>query len=136
MQFPRATHRNVYVCSQRAGERVMAGIRTFLEKKLRLTVNEEKSAVDRPWRRKFLGFSLQKTKGRYKIRLASQSKDRLKKKLRDLTNRNRSENLEERVRKINTYLRGWIGYFGLIETLSVGAAERPRNADRPRVLPG
>lgn len=110
---------NVYVRSRRAGERVMASVRNYLEKRLRLQVNEEKSAVDRPWKRKFLGFSLYRHKDGYKIRLAPQTTQRFKEKIRILTNRNRSQNLAERIEAVNSYLRGWLGYFRLIETPSV-----------------
>ncbi len=119
-QFARyADDCNIYVRSQRAGERVMASVREYLEKRLRLKVNEEKSAVERPWKRKFLGFSLWKSKDGYKIRLAPQTVKRFKEKVRRLTNRNRTQNMEERIKNLNGYLRGWLGYFRLIETPSV-----------------
>src|SRR5690606_12106116 len=72
---------NLYVRSQRAGERVMASITAFLEQKLKLRVNAQKSAVDRPWRRKFLGFSLGKRNGKVYIRMAPESVKRIKAKL-------------------------------------------------------
>lgn len=109
---------NIYVRSRRAGERVMASVRRFLEERLRLRVNEAKSAVDRPWRRKFLGFSFYKNRG-IRIRLAPQSIQRVKDRLRELTRRNRSQSLKERIAHINAYLRGWVGYFALAETPSV-----------------
>jgi RNA-directed DNA polymerase len=109
---------NIYVRSRRAGERVMASVRRFLQERLRLKVNEEKSAVDRPWRRKFLGFSMYKNRG-VRIRLAPQTVGRVKAKLRELTRRNRSESMQERIRKVNAYLRGWIGYYALADTPSV-----------------
>lgn len=95
----------------------MASVRRFLEERLRLRVNKEKSAVDRPWRRKFLGFSFYKNRG-IRIRLAPQSIERVKNKLRELTRRNRSQDLTERIRQVNAYLRGWMGYFALAETPS------------------
>jgi len=106
---------NIYVRSKRAGERVMASVRRFLEERLRLRVNEEKSAVDRPWRRKFLGFSFYRNRG-IRIRLAPRSVKRVKDVLRELTRKNRSQNLRERIERINTYLRGWVGYYALAET--------------------
>nr|PZN39076.1 MAG: group II intron reverse transcriptase/maturase [Bacillota bacterium] len=109
---------NIYVRSRRAGERVMASVRRFLQERLRLKVNEEKSAVDRPWRRKFLGFSMYRNRG-VRIRLAPQTVGRVKAKLRELTRRNRSEPMKERIRKVNAYLRGWIGYYALADTPSV-----------------
>lgn len=109
---------NVYVRSRRAGERVMESVTKFLEERLRLQVNQDKSAVDRPWKRKFLGFSLYKHKGGYKIRLAPKTVERFKGRVRELTNRNRSQNLAARIEALNCYLRGWIGYYRLIETPS------------------
>ena len=109
---------NIYVHSRRAGERVMKSVTKFLEERLRLQVNQEKSAVGRPWKRKFLGFSLYKHKGEYKIRLAPQTAERFKNKVRSLTNRNRSQNLAERIKEINSYVQGWLGYYCLIETPS------------------
>jgi len=110
---------NFYVKSQRAGERVMESVKTFLEKRLRLKVNEAKSAVDRPWRRKFLGFSMYKRKDGIGIRLAPQTIKRVKEKLRGFTSRSRSQNIEALIRRINEYLTGWVGYFALAETPSV-----------------
>jgi group II intron reverse transcriptase/maturase len=109
---------NIYVRSRRAGERVMESVTKFLEERLRLQVNQDKSAVDRPWKRKFLGFSLYKHKGGFKIRLAPQTVERFKNKVRVLTNRNRSQNLAERIKEINSYVRGWMSYYRLIETPS------------------
>ncbi len=97
----------------------MASVREYLEKRLRLKVNEDKSAVDQPWKRKFLGFSLWKSKDGYKVRLTPQTVKRFKEKVRKLTNRNRTQNLEERIKNLNEYLRGWLGYFRLIEMPSV-----------------
>jgi RNA-directed DNA polymerase len=108
---------NIYVRSKRAGERVMASVRQFLQERLRLRVNEAKSAVDRPWNRKFLGFSFYKNRG-VKIRLAPKSVERVKAKIRELTDRNRSQNLSERIQRLNAYLRGWAGYYALSEAKS------------------
>ncbi|QZT32831.1 group II intron reverse transcriptase/maturase [Caldalkalibacillus thermarum TA2.A1] len=108
---------NIYVRSRRAGERVKQSIQRFLEKKLKLKVNEEKSAVDRPWRRKFLGFSFTSQR-QARIRLAPKSIQRFKNKIRQLTNPNWSISMEERIKKLNQYMMGWIGYFALIETPS------------------
>ena len=101
---------NVFVKSKRAGVRVMSSVSKFVEGKLKLKVNREKSAVDRPWKRKFLGFSFLNDK-KVTIRLAPQTLKRCKDKLRELTNRTRPLAMEERIRLINQYLRGWIGYF-------------------------
>ncbi len=105
---------NIYVRSKRAGERVMQSVTEYLQERLKLRVNEKKSAVDRPWRRKFLGFSFYKSR-KTGIRLAPESTQRLKEKLRELTRRNRSMAMETRIDHIARYLRGWIGYFALAD---------------------
>jgi group II intron reverse transcriptase/maturase len=109
---------NIYVGSRRAGERVMASVREFLTERLKLKVNEAKSALERPWKRKFLGFSFLAGK-EAKIRLAPRSMERVKGKLREMTRRTRSQEMKERIRAINAYVGGWMGYFALVETPSV-----------------
>ena len=110
---------NIYVKSPRAGERVMASVRRFLEQKLKLKVNEQKSKVDRPAKRKFLGFRLFKRKGEVAIGVAKRAMERCYARLHQLTRRARSGQLEEVVKEINAYTRGWIGYFRLADTPSV-----------------
>jgi hypothetical protein len=105
---------NIYVRSPRAGERVRQSVTLFLQERLRLKVNEQKSAVDRPWRREFLGFSFYKSR-KAGIRLAPGSVKRLKGKLRELTRRNRSQAMKARIDDVNRYLRGWTGYFALAD---------------------
>ena len=109
---------NIYVRSRRAGERVLAGVTRYVERRLRLKVNREKSAVDRPWRSKFLGFSFTVHR-QPKRRLAPASIQRFKRKIRELTRRTRGGDLEEIVGRISSYLRGWLGYFGFSQTSSV-----------------
>lgn len=108
---------NIYVRSRRAGERVKASITAYLENRLYLRVNESKSAVDRPWKRKFLGFSML-AQGR-RIRLASQSVERVKEMIRSLTQRSAAVSMSERIVRLNQYLGGWMGYFALAETPSI-----------------
>jgi RNA-directed DNA polymerase len=109
---------NIYVRSRRAGERVMKGVRDFLTRRLKLKVNEEKSAVARPWERKFLGFSF--TMDRVpKRRIAPKALDRFKERIRELTRRTRGAAIERIVKDTATYLRGWRGYFGFCETPTV-----------------
>jgi RNA-directed DNA polymerase len=108
---------NIYVRSKRAGLRVMASLMDYLQTRLKLKVNVSKSAVDRPWQRKFLGFSILTQQRR--IRMAPQSLERVKAKIRELTRRTRSCSLEDRLERLNRYLQGWIGYFALAETPSV-----------------
>lgn len=110
---------NIYVKTQRAGERVMESVRQFLEKKLKLKVNPNKSKVDRATRVKFLGFSFYKRKGEMLIRVASRSLERFCEKLRRLTKRTRSGKLEDIIQEINRYTIGWIGYYWQANTPSV-----------------
>ena len=110
---------NIYVKTQRAGERVMESVREFLEKKLKLKVNPKKSKVDRATRVKFLGFSFYKHKGEILIRVAGRSLERFRDKLRRLTKRTRSGKLEGIIQEINTYVVGWIGYYRQANTPSV-----------------
>lgn len=103
---------NIYVRSQKAGERVMGSIKQFLEKKLRLKINENKSKVAKAEECKFLGYKLLND-GR--LILAKESVKRLRDKIRQITKRNRGRNLKEIVRQLNKLLLGWVGYFKLTE---------------------
>src|ERR1700690_1306227 len=109
---------NIYVRSRRAGERVMKSLTRFIMSKLKLQVNQQKSAVARPWARKFPGFSFTST-GTPKRRIASKAVDRFKERIRELTGRNRGVSIERMAEDLSRYLRGWIGYFGKCETPSV-----------------
>lgn len=109
---------NIYVRSRRAGERVMQSITRFITGKLKLKVNESKSAVARPAERKFLGFSF--TSGKQaKRRIAPKSLLRFKTRIRELTKRNRGVSLTGMIAQLRLYLTGWRGYFGFCETPSV-----------------
>lgn len=112
---------NIYVQSQRAGERVLDSVRQFLEQKLKLKVNEKKSAVTRAGKRKFLGFSFFRRDGGVRIRVAPQALDRLKDKLRHCTRRTRHGPLDEILKGINRQVIGWVSYFRLADTPSVFA---------------
>jgi len=102
---------NIYVRSERAAKRVMESVSDFITKKLKLKVNGEKSAVARPWERKFLGFSF--TSGTRPLRrIAPKAMERFKKRVRELTRRTRGVSLEMRIAELAVYLRGWRGYFG------------------------
>jgi RNA-directed DNA polymerase len=107
---------NIYVGSRRAGERVMGSVSRFLEARLRLRVNKAKSAVDRPQRRKFLGFSFLYG-AEAKVRLAPTSVARFKGRIRELTAQNLS--LTQLIKELGAYLRGWQGYFGHCQTPKV-----------------
>jgi len=109
---------NIYVKTKKAGNRVMNSITSFIEGKLKLKVNMKKSAVDRPWKRKFLGFSF--TNGKEpKVRIAKESVKRMKNRIREITSRKKPYPMEYRIKKLNQYLMGWCGYFALPDTLSV-----------------
>lgn len=107
---------NIYVRSKRAGERVLQSVTRWLDKKLRLKVNQSKSAVDRPWKRKFLGFTF--TTGR-KRSIAPASRAKFKKRIRELTKRNRGSSMDRVISELRSYLMGWRGYFGFCQTPSV-----------------
>jgi RNA-directed DNA polymerase len=109
---------NVYVRSQRSGERVMAGIETFLAKRLKLRVNKAKSAVAKPSIRKFLGFSFTGGK-RPRRRIAPQAIDRFKARVRWLTRRTCGKSLAQIIKELSIYLIGWRGYFRFCQTPSV-----------------
>src|SRR5487761_803371 len=109
---------NIYVRSQKAGERVLAGIEKFLEKRLKLKVNKAKSAVAKPSVRKFLGFSF--TGGTVpRRRIAPQALARFKARIRELTRRTCGQSLAQITKRLSRYLIGWRGYFGFCETPSV-----------------
>lgn len=107
---------NIYVRSERAGQRVKENVQRWIGKKLKLKVNESKSAVDRATKRKFLGFSFMMFKGEAKIRIAKESLKRLKREVRRLTYRTRGNDLGRTIQRLNQYLRGWIGYYGINQT--------------------
>lgn len=111
---------NIYVKSRKAGERVMASVTRFLEGDLKLTVNRDKSAVGRPWHRKFLGFSFYHRKGTIRIRVHPKSVKRLKEKLKKVTSRSNALSIEQRVKRLSQIASGWISYFRLadIKTLT------------------
>jgi RNA-directed DNA polymerase len=103
---------NIYVRSRVAGHRVMSGVRAFLEEVLRLRINAEKSAVARPWERKFLGFSVTAHR-ESRLRIAPASVRRLTQKVRDLMRAGRGRSLARTIEDLNPLLRGWINYFRL-----------------------
>ncbi len=104
---------NIYVRSERAGQRVMASIKAFIEGRLRLKVNEKKSAVARPEERHFLGFSVRRAAldGVVEVLLSRRSQERLDARIREMTPRNWGNSLRECIRRLNGYLKGWLGFF-------------------------
>jgi RNA-directed DNA polymerase len=110
---------NIYVQSRRAGERVLASITSYLKKQLKLKVNQDKSAVGRPWQRKFLGYSMTMHK-QPRLKVAPASVARLKSKLRAEFRRGRGRNLGRFITEnLKPLLRGWINYFRLAETKKI-----------------
>jgi len=105
---------NVYVQSRRAGERVMTSLERFLWKRLRLRINRDKSAVDRPWNRKFLGYSVTRHR-EPKLKVASESIKRLKTKLRKVFRRGRGRNPGRFCEELSVILRGWVAYYRMAE---------------------
>jgi RNA-directed DNA polymerase len=112
---------NIYVRSQRAGERVMESIKRFIEKKLKLKVNDTKSAVARPTERKFLGFSFFWRCGPRR-RIAPKAIERFKERIRWITQRTRGVSMERMISELSSYLKGWRGYFSFCETPTVLAS--------------
>ena len=127
MELERRGHRfcryaddcNIYVKSRRAGERVMTTITQFIEQRLKLKVNRDKSAVGSAIRRKFLGFSFYWMKGEFRIRVDAKSIKRLKDKLRLLTSRSRGWSMATRIYRLNLVIRGWVNYFSLADMSSL-----------------
>ena len=109
---------NIYVRSKRAGERVLASVTQFLAKRLKLKVNQTKSAVDRPWKRKFLGYSMTFDK-QPRLKIAPASIKRFKSKLKELFRAGRGRNPARFIEELKPVLRGWVSYFQLAEVKGV-----------------
>ena len=109
---------NIYVGSRKAGEHLLKEISEFLERKLKLQVNEQKSAVARPWERKFLGYSVTAHKAT-KLRISPVSVERLKEQIRSLTTGHRTKSVKATIEELTPVLRGWISYFHLTEVKGV-----------------
>jgi RNA-directed DNA polymerase len=103
---------NIYVRSKRAGMRVLSSISRYLEKHLKLAVNEAKSAVDRPWKRQFLGFTFS---GKLNRRISEKAIKRFKGRIREITRRIRGRRIEVIVKELRQYMLGWQGYFNFTE---------------------
>src|ERR1700675_1003997 len=113
-----ADDENIYVGSERAGQRVMESVTHFITHRLKLKVNQAKSAVARPGQRKFLGFSFTGER-EPRRRIAPKAIARFKERIREQTRRTRGISLKQMVTEIATYLRGWLGYYGDCQTPSV-----------------
>lgn len=130
---------NVYVRSERAGQRVMASLTSFINRRLRLKVNEEKSAVACPETRHFLGYRLQPQKDQSaEVLLSERSEKRLRERIRELTPRSRGRSLAETIKGINAYFDGWFGHFrvctGGVERVLQGADAHIRRRLRAIIL--
>jgi RNA-directed DNA polymerase len=108
----------IYVRSAAAAQRVKRSVTTFITRRLRLKVKEEKSAIDRPWKSKYLGFSLTNSRQRPLISIHWKSIKRLKERIREITSRNRGRSLSQVIDELVTYLKGWWGYYGIAESRS------------------
>ena len=106
---------NIYVKSKKSAERVMESITRFIEEKLKLRVNKEKSAVDRPWKLKFLGFSFYHRRGGMGIRVHPKPVMKLKQKLKEITGRSKGISMAERMIKLKQCVTGWVNYFGIAD---------------------
>jgi group II intron reverse transcriptase/maturase len=109
---------NIYVGSYRTGQRVMQTITVFLEQKLKLKVNADKSTVARPWERKFLGYSMTWHR-KPRLKIAPQSRKRLTDKIRLALRQGRGQSLQQVIKGLNPVLRGWMAYFRLTEVKNV-----------------
>lgn len=110
---------NIYVRSVRAGARVMASVSRFITQRLKLRVNEKKSAVDRPQNRSFLGFSFTGGKSPNRRKVAPKALTRCKARVKELTRRSQGRSLGQVITTLSVYLRGWRGYYGFCQTPAV-----------------
>jgi RNA-directed DNA polymerase len=106
----------IFVKSERAGERVMESVSRFIEKKMRLKINREKSAVGRPWYRKYLGFCMTNSRKEPKIRIHWKTIKRFKERVREITARNRGRSIAQVIAELNQYFQGWWNYYSLTES--------------------
>jgi RNA-directed DNA polymerase len=109
---------SIYVKSEKSGLRVMESITEYIEKKLKLKVNRTKSKVSRPTASTLLGFSFYGSKEWWQIRIAPQSFDRIKKKMKEKTKRNDPAAAKEKIKKLEAVIRGWVNYFAIAKAKS------------------
>lgn len=109
---------NIYVKSQRSGQRVLASITGFLSRRLKLTVNEEKSAVGRPWERVFLGFTFTRRDREKRRKVSDDATRQFKYRIRAITRRTRGRTVQTVIGELVVYLRGWKGYYGFAQVKS------------------
>jgi len=109
---------SIYVRSKKAADRVKEGITKFIEEKLKLKVNKEKSKISRPTKSSLLGFSFYKVKSEWEIRISDKSYLRFKANVRRLTSRNKSISMEYRLERLNKFVQGWVNYFKIAKCQS------------------
>lgn len=110
---------SIYVRSEKAAQRVLSSITQYIEKVLRLKVNKVKSKVSRPIESTLLGFSFYKNKGKWQIRIANKSIDRIKEKCKQITQRSNGSDTLEKIGKLKSIVRGWVNYFSIAEARTV-----------------
>jgi RNA-directed DNA polymerase len=110
---------NIYVKTWNAGQRVKESVRQFIVKKLKLKVNQTKSAVDRPWKRAFLGFTFSWDKANPTVKISKPSLEPVKTRIKEITSRKSPIPMELRIKELNQYLTGWCGYCALADTPSI-----------------
>jgi len=110
-----ADDNQLYVRSRKAAERVMKSVTDFIENKLKLKVNKRKSAIGRPWERKYLGFSFYRMKDEIRIRIHPKSVKRVKEKIRTITSRSNAWSMKYRYAKLRQVITGWVSYFKIAD---------------------
>ena len=115
-----ADDNQLYVKTRKAAERVMKSITEFIEEKLKLKVNKEKSAIGRPWERKFLGFSFYRINGEIRIRIHPKSIQKVKERVKTITSRGNGWLMKYRYMKLKQAVTGWVSYFRIADMKTIG----------------
>jgi RNA-directed DNA polymerase len=110
---------SIYVRTEKAAERTMASITNYIEGKLKLKVNREKTKISRPTSSSLLGFSFYRSKSQWEIRISPKSIKRIKEKLKAGTKRNNPENVRAKIQKLERIIRGWVNYFAIAKAKSI-----------------
>jgi len=110
---------SIYVRSEKSAQRVLASITRYIEKDLKLKVNKAKSKVSRPIESTLLGFSFYKSKGKWEIRIAKKTIERIREKSKTITKRNNGSNTKQKILKIQALVQGWVNYFSIAKAKSV-----------------
>lgn len=110
---------SIYVKSEKSAHRVLESITKYIEEKLKLKVNREKTKISQPYQSTLLGFSFYRNEGEWKIRIAPKALERIKEKLRSKTKRNDPSNASDKIKKIETVVRGWVNYFSIATAKSL-----------------